>query len=113
MILGRVRLLLFPQLNTVTLYPGTRTSIQVYDVAAIMSGAACEPIAQFILPFDCKVKRAAWGPLNDSIYLACDDGFVRRFGNPIQVSMMTTVFVTPCFAFSVLSLPFSPACNRV
>jgi translation initiation factor 3 subunit I len=66
-------------------WKGTRTSIQVYDISAIMSGAAPEPIAQFILPFDCKVKRAAWGPLNDSIYLACDDGFVRRFSNPIQV----------------------------
>ena len=67
-------------------WKGTRTSIQVYDVSAIMSGAAPEPIAQFVLPFECKVKRAAWGPLNDSIYLACDDGFVRRFTNPIQVS---------------------------
>jgi translation initiation factor 3 subunit I len=66
-------------------WKGTRTSIQVYDISAIMSGAAPEPIAQFILPFDCKVKRASWGPLNDSIYLACDDGFVRRFSNPIQV----------------------------
>jgi len=66
-------------------WKGTRTSIQVYDVSAIMSGAAPEPIAQFVLPFECKVKRAAWGPLNDSIYLACDDGFVRRFTNPIQV----------------------------
>jgi len=65
-------------------WKGTRTSIQVYDVSAIMSGAAPEPIAQFVLPFECKVKRAAWGPLNDSIYLACDDGFVRRFTNPIQ-----------------------------
>ena len=80
----------------------------MYDIAAIMSGAACEPIAQFILPFDCKVKRAAWGPLNDSIYLACDDGFVRRFGNPIQVSMMTIMIVMACFAFHLLSFPARP-----
>ncbi len=76
-----------------TFCSGNRTSIQVYDVTAIMSGAPCEPIAQFTLPFDCKVKRAAWGPLNDSIYLACDDGFVRRFSNPIQVSVVVVVVV--------------------
>ncbi len=81
MILGRVRVgaILLRETN-VTFRSEKHTSFQAYDVAAIKPGAPCEsiaPIAQFTLPFDCKVKRAAWGPLNDSIiadciYLACD-----------------------------------------
>jgi len=58
---------------------GHTASIYIWDVSVDPSSKIVRPVMEIPLKSDFKIQQAMWGPLNDNVITACEDGTIRVF----------------------------------